>query len=601
MIDIEQFLEKEIKRKKEQELKLDFLADIELTLNKIKDKVNSSPIEKINSYYKEVLGFEKEIKGKFLSIESTTYQVLNTLVYDFYEKKYIEDVKLFNKKKQLFEIKIRNIEDNLEKRDIKKALNSYTEAINILNNYPEGFFEERFKDLRRIGKLYEKLSKYIKIDIEKTKEDILIKFKKYLYEIVSSLKEKDYLKLEKEILNLEGLITEIPKSLSTDFLPYEEKANELLIIAKDILFKYYRNRFEYLEGEIKENITRFKEYSKNDNLKDGFLTYNVILNLFKRLPDFFLEKKKVLFEEIVDLYSELNTLILKENVLFFSNQEKIGFLLSNFEEYYYLINLNQKYYSKEKVSKIIRILKKMNSDYSNLLLKKFEKFIEKNKLIKEHNEINKNKDDKEKKTEQEEKILKILLIKKLIYKLNKINNIEKFKKEVEITKKNIMKLEISTHVKNSLLEELEDKIEHKKKEMQTVRKLKTNQELEGIKQEIKTIAEKNIYNINEINVEIKKLITKTKLSDLDIDIKKKILKLIQEIYIKKAVKNIIIEKPDIKKIILLYEELLKETDKNNKKNYIKMISLLSSKLKLSENEKEYLKEYFLILKKESKN
>jgi len=325
------------------------------------------------------------------------------------------------------------------------------------------------------------------------------------------------------------------------------------------------------------------------------------LNLFKRLPDFFLEKKKVLFEEIVDLYSELNTLILKENVLFFSNQEKIGFLLSNFEEYYYLINLNQKYYSKEKVSKIIRILKKMNSDYSNLLLKKFEKFIEKNKLIKEHNEINKNKDDKEKKTEQEEKILKILLIKKLIYKLNKINNIEKFKKEVEITKKNIMKLEISTHVKNSLLEELEDKIEHKKKEMQTVRKLKTNQELEGIKQEIKTIAEKNIYNINEINVEIKKLITKTKLSDLDIDIKKKILKLIQEIYIKKAVKNIIIEKPDIKKIILLYEELLKETDKNNKKNYIKMISLLSSKLKLSENEKEYLKEYFLILKKESKN
>jgi len=259
MIDIEQFLEKEIKRKKEQELKLDFLADIELTLNKIKDKVNSSPIEKINSYYKEVLGFEKEIKGKFLSIESTTYQVLNTLVYDFYEKKYIEDVKLFNKKKQLFEIKIRNIEDNLEKRDIKKALNSYTEAINILNNYPEGFFEERFKDLRRIGKLYEKLSKYIKIDIEKTKEDILIKFKKYLYEIVSSLKEKDYLKLEKEILNLEGLITEIPKSLSTDFLPYEEKANELLIIAKDILFKYYRNRFEYLEGEIKENIKNIQK------------------------------------------------------------------------------------------------------------------------------------------------------------------------------------------------------------------------------------------------------------------------------------------------------------------------------------------------------
>ncbi len=597
MLDIDKFLEEEIKKFKEKKsLKLDFQYDVELTLDSFKKEISNSSLNDLSKIYKEVLKFDKDLNNKFISINSETTKLLNKTAQNFYEKVYIEQKTIYENNKISFNKNIKKLKDSLEKKDIFNGILHYENAKRNLQNYPNSFFDKKYEDFKTLETCYSVLLNLLKNYTKSLKEDLNHKIILKLKEISVSINKNNYVSLKEKIIEMEKLIKNIPNYIHSDFFELEQKAIHYLKIAKEKVFNFEKNFFLEHEKSLFLKIDLFYQEISRKNVKSAIILYNSIVEDFSKIPNIFLEKKKELLKKITKCFSTLNSAIINYNISFITSNYYLSKIISHFEDYYYFILENPDYYSKEKVNKIILSLNKINDDYSLNIKKKFEGLLKKyenNILVSKkenykQNFLTINKRKKDKKTDESKSInLKKINnfhknLEKLIYKIE----ISTTKEEVENSYNVLIKLLKSKSLSNYLVKEKKENYILKVKNLRD-KKLK---ELEKRRQK-KTALKKKFYK----NLEI--IINQIKISRT----KEEVVQYYKKFLILINLENIGIISNDEKNDYYLKIKKLKDKKLNEISNYglknrdiLKNVEKYFKKMKASEDLEKILYYFYVI-------
>ncbi len=296
----------------------EIFSDIKYLLQQAQEYAKKGELDKARELYEKI----SKLKSKIPQIYYKENLELVENIVDF-DKQLIENLK--EKASKDFEIKEKQIMILLSQaksyaaRDkIDFAEDALKKATDIFNELPSGFIQRKTELQNKMLQMKSRLL-HIKNKVE-NKKYALLKDK------LNAITKKIHLFLEKkeveEAKNLLDLANRLINMIPNEFhIEKRELSNQLLQISQkiDVVSE------EVMKGKFKEQISKIKEQIQLIEKaitagKTDFAVKNYIeaASLFKQLPEGFLKEKTPVQEKLLDLYSHINELVLKEKVKRFS-------------------------------------------------------------------------------------------------------------------------------------------------------------------------------------------------------------------------------------------------------------------------------------------
>jgi hypothetical protein len=219
-------------------------------------------------------------------------------------------VKRFNENKEKINKLIIKINDALLNSDLKTIKSIYDEILNLFNNLPEGFLQERIEIQRKISAINEHLLFKEKELKESEFKEKVMKINIIYEEVEQFISSDDF---EGAFLKLSEL-NDIFDTIPNGFIEQKsELENKILNLSKKVLIleqQHSTKLFNDVHNRIEKLFLSANNYlSKNEN-DFAMEIYKEILSLYNMMPKGFLREKSKIKTRILELYQ---TLMLNDN------------------------------------------------------------------------------------------------------------------------------------------------------------------------------------------------------------------------------------------------------------------------------------------------
>lgn len=319
VIDIDSFLDKfaeETIENKEQN-DLEFQKDVEDKLLRIQKEAENKDIVIIREIYEIIKRFDQDLSSKFLGLENKSGIAIENL-----GKKYSDNYLNLNIKSA--DVITKRIRDKLSKIENELSRDNYEEIFILLKEikneitlHPKTLIKEKSSLISFIKKkeieIYQRLEEYKKKELHKIKSTLNI----LVNNLKISLSKNETRLIENSLDELKVYISNIPKVLLPSLIDEKIKLNKIIMVSQNYLIRCYDKDYHYRKNVINLLIKKFHANTINKNVKACVLIYNEVLVEFEKIPDVFLKDKIDIYSKIIKLFTQLNSLMMKENVEMF--------------------------------------------------------------------------------------------------------------------------------------------------------------------------------------------------------------------------------------------------------------------------------------------
>lgn len=338
-IDIDNFLEKFSKEesipeeKKVEKVDLDFQKDVEDKIDNANLKSKNADFQFLQKIYEEVKKFDEDLPIKFFGIERKGGVALKE-VGATYSKEFVKRSKenISNIEKSIRNI-LQNIKKMLSNSQYGTVLKELQTARTYYRQFPSGFMDQKTnigKEIREVEiEIYEVINKYKVDKVQQIKTDI----KQKAASLRKSITTKETSEIEKEAIELDMYMNQIPKILLTHLTQEHKIVAQTMIAIEEELQVRFREEFERDKEKINTFIQLFESHKIKKDVENCLLIYDELLIEFQRIPDIFVEEKIEVYEKITDLYTSINNLILESNITFFLETYKNSKLIDEIRKY----------------------------------------------------------------------------------------------------------------------------------------------------------------------------------------------------------------------------------------------------------------------------
>ncbi len=347
VIDIDAFLDdykpdtkskvekkKEISEEKVGVVDLDFQKQALERIKDFQNQISQNPeLKFIKTAYDELKKYDETLPVKFFTLEEKGNTLLGSLSEN-YSSKYLSRVKQsVDYHSQKLEEQFSKIDQIIVNKDFMLFHDVYMQIQKLLSSFPREFSKEK---LAFQIKLREKENEFNNLlDAFKSSQFHLIKSKirEELSKLVKLLTPGMSNAVEEQLEKVNRMADLIPKVFMSELLEEKKLLTKGLLRAEDYLEKEYERVYESKEKMIRDLIEKFQGKIISKNLDSSLLIYNEILQHFTSLPDVFLERKVILFNEINELYKLVSNLVLHSNVNMFIESFNSGKVLEEVQDY----------------------------------------------------------------------------------------------------------------------------------------------------------------------------------------------------------------------------------------------------------------------------
>jgi hypothetical protein len=341
--------------------KPEIFSDIKYLLQQAQEYSKKGELDKARQLYKKI----SELKSKIPEIYYKKNLELVENIVDF-DKQLIENLKEkatkdFDMKEKQIMILLSQAKSYAARDKIEMADNSLKKATDLFNELPSGFIQRKTELQNKMLQMKSRLLQ-IKNKVETKKYSLLEDKLKAVIKKIDNLLQKKEIDEAKNLLNLgQRLITMIPKEF---YAEKKELNNELIQASQrlDIVSEeVQKEKFEEQMSNVKAQIKLIEKAVKAGKTDFAVKNYIEAASLFKQLPEGFLKEKNPVQEKLLDLYSQINEMVLKEKVKRFSYDfNKIKELL---EEANKLIDANKLKEAQDYYERILKLYDKLPAGF----------------------------------------------------------------------------------------------------------------------------------------------------------------------------------------------------------------------------------------------
>ncbi|MCA9459322.1 MAG: hypothetical protein KC550_02120 [Nanoarchaeota archaeon] len=355
VIDIDSFLEKysqdegfnenpedENQEEKVERIDLDFQKDVEDKIYKVSKKAETADFTFLKKIYDEVKRFDEDIPTKFLGIEHEGDNLLKNLGGKYsndFVKKVKENIAIIE---NAVNQKVIELDNLIQTENYIEIAERFEELIRFYNLAPREFIRKKIE----VGKILREREVIIneKMIIYKNRKLIEIKkiLNKELIELNRILKPGFAKEIEDKISKIHYLVNSISKLFLSDLSKEKIYISKMLMKAETYLEQEYENEFKQKTAILHNLFEKFHNYLIDKNLEETLISYDEIILHFKTLPDVFLEEKIAIFNQINEMYSSVNNLVIGNSVSTFLKTYSYSKVFEEVRDYLRLVSVTKK-------------------------------------------------------------------------------------------------------------------------------------------------------------------------------------------------------------------------------------------------------------------
>ncbi|MCA9495725.1 MAG: hypothetical protein KC589_02185, partial [Nanoarchaeota archaeon] len=218
----------------------------------------------------------------------------------------------------------------------------FEELIKFYNLAPREFIRKKIEFVKILRQrefiIHEKMMIY------KSKKLIEIKrrLNKELLELNKLLKPGFGKEIEDKISKIHYMVNSISKLFMSDLSKEKIYISKMLMKAETYLEQEYEREFSQKIKILHNLFEKFHNYLIDKNLEETLISYDEIILHFKTLPDVFIEEKIAIFNQINEMYSSVNNLVISNSVSTFLKTYNYSKIFEEVRDYLRLVSVTKK-------------------------------------------------------------------------------------------------------------------------------------------------------------------------------------------------------------------------------------------------------------------
>ncbi len=367
-VDIDSFLNKIDKKEESKEEKIsqeatenkkiniDFDKSVISNFKEISSEIKEKDLLQLKEIYEDLKKFDETMPSKFLSIQNIGSNTLDMLNSQ-YSTRLLETLEN-NARYYASKIKENNlkIEEDLISKEYKISLGLLKENKQFLQKYPEEFANEKHELFMSVKKYELKIHQEIR-NFKISQASIIKKeLLKKIKETKTTIESNSIEDIEFKLKELEINLQKIPVIFRSIFTDENIIIQKTIVSGHEKIIELKNKQFNQKEKELKITQDKFQNSIIKKDLNSALLLYNEILLLFEDLPNTNFKAKNTYLAILSKLHGQLNSLYVNSNVELLLRSYSNSKIIEEARNYIDHIELTKKI-SPENVSLIYKKLK----------------------------------------------------------------------------------------------------------------------------------------------------------------------------------------------------------------------------------------------------